>query len=37
MLVQQVPEYLRFMGFPELAQKLQADLSGVRALFAPKR
>lgn len=36
MLVQQVPEYLRFMGFPELAQKLQADLSGVREKLYPK-
>ncbi|NML42878.1 shikimate dehydrogenase [Ramlibacter sp. G-1-2-2] len=37
MLVQQVPEYLRFMGFPELAQKLQGDLSGMRALLYPKQ
>jgi len=36
MLVQQVPEYLRFFGFPELAQKLQVDLSGMRALLVPK-
>jgi shikimate dehydrogenase len=37
MLVQQVPEYLRFFGFPELAQKLQSDLSPVRALLYPKK
>jgi shikimate dehydrogenase len=36
MLVQQVPEYLRFMGYPELARKLQDDLSPVRALLVPK-
>lgn len=36
MLVQQVPEYLRFMGFPELAQKLQGDLSGVRTMLYPR-
>jgi shikimate dehydrogenase len=36
MLVQQVPEYLRFFGFPELAQELQGDLSGLRALLYPK-
>lgn len=36
MLVQQVPEYLRFFGFDTLAQQLQADLSEVRALLLPK-
>ncbi|MFO1220129.1 MAG: shikimate dehydrogenase [Burkholderiaceae bacterium] len=36
MLAQQVPEYLRFMGFEVLAGKLQADLSGVRALLQPR-
>lgn len=36
MLVQQVPEYLRFFGFDDLAATLQADLSGVRALLAPR-
>ncbi len=36
MLVQQVPEYLRFMGFEKLAETLQADLSGVRALLQPR-
>lgn len=36
MLVQQVPEYLRFMGFPELAQLLQRDLTEVRALLGPR-
>jgi len=35
MLVQQVPEYLRFMGFGALAERLQGDLSGVRALLQP--
>jgi shikimate dehydrogenase len=37
MLVQQVPEYLRFFGYGELAQKLQSDLSSVRAMLEPKR
>jgi shikimate dehydrogenase len=36
MLVQQVPLYLDFMGLPELAQTLRADLSEVRALLAPR-
>lgn len=36
MLVQQVPEYLRFFGFDALALKLQGDLGGVRALLVPK-
>ena len=36
MLVQQVPEYLRFMGQPALAEVLQADLSEVRGLLVPK-
>jgi shikimate dehydrogenase len=36
MLVQQVPEYLRFFGFDELAAKLQADLSPVRELLYPR-
>ncbi|MBU6257166.1 MAG: shikimate dehydrogenase [Burkholderiales bacterium] len=36
MLVQQVPEYLRFFGFDDLALKLQADLGEVRTLLAPK-
>ena len=35
MLVQQVPEYLRFFGFDDLAQALQSDLSGVRSLLVP--
>jgi len=37
MLVQQVPEYLRFFDFDAIAQALQADLSGVRALLVPKQ
>src|SRR5205085_8594590 len=37
MLVQQVPEYLRFFGFEALAKKLQADLGGVRALLHPRK
>jgi shikimate dehydrogenase len=37
MLVQQVPEYLRFFGFDALAQKLQGDLTGMRALLAPRK
>ena len=36
MLVQQVPEYLRFMGFDTLAETMQQDLSPVRALLYPK-
>jgi len=36
MLVQQVPEYLRFFGFDALAQLLQGDLGEVRALLYPK-
>jgi shikimate dehydrogenase len=36
MLVQQVPEYLRFFGYGDLAAKLQGDLASVRALLAPK-
>jgi shikimate dehydrogenase len=37
MLVQQVPEYLRFFGFDALAQRLQSDLGSVRALLYPKK
>jgi shikimate dehydrogenase len=37
MLVQQVPEYLRFFGFDALAHKLQGDLTGMRALLAPRK
>jgi shikimate dehydrogenase len=37
MLAQQVPEFLRFFGFEALAQKLQGDLAGVRALLAPRK
>jgi shikimate dehydrogenase len=36
MLVQQVPEYLRFFGFDALAQTLQTDLGAVRSLLYPK-
>jgi shikimate dehydrogenase len=36
MLVQQVPEYLRFFGFDTIAASLQGDLSGIRALLYPK-
>jgi shikimate dehydrogenase len=36
MLVQQIPEYLRFFGFETMAQTLQGDLSEVRALLKPK-
>lgn len=36
MLVQQVPEYLRFFGFDTLAQTLQSDLGAVRSLLYPK-
>lgn len=37
MLVQQVPEYLRFFGQPALADQLQADLGPIRALLYPKK
>jgi shikimate dehydrogenase len=33
MLVQQVPEYLSFFGFDEIARAVQADSSDVRQLF----
>ena len=36
MLVQQIPEYLRFFGLPDLASVLQADLSEVRNLLYPR-
>ncbi len=36
MLVQQVPEYLRFFGHEALAQTLQHDLAEVRALLRPR-
>jgi len=36
MLVQQVPEYLRFMGFEALSRTVQADLGVVRELLYPK-
>jgi shikimate dehydrogenase len=37
MLVQQVPEYLRFFGYDALARALQDDLTGVRALLVPNQ
>jgi len=36
MLVQQIPEYLRFFGFDAVAQALQADMGEVRSLLYPK-
>jgi shikimate dehydrogenase len=36
MLIQQVPEYLRFFGFANLAQSLQTDLSSVRSRIMPR-
>ena len=36
MLVQQVPEYLRFFGFDAIAQDLQSNLDEVRSLLYPK-
>jgi len=36
MLVQQVPEYMRFFGMPELAETLQHDLGEVRQLLLPR-
>ena len=35
MMVQQVPEYLSFFGFDDIAQAVQSDPGDVRALFAP--
>jgi shikimate dehydrogenase len=36
MLVQQVPEYLRYFGFDAVADAVQTDLSEVRGLLYPK-
>lgn len=36
MLVQQVPEYLRFFGYEAIAQAVEADMSEVRSLLAPR-
>jgi len=36
MLVQQVPEFLRFFGFDQIATSMQSDLSEVMALLSPK-
>lgn len=36
MLVQQVPEYLRFFGYDDLAKTLQSDLGPVRSLLYPR-
>jgi shikimate dehydrogenase len=36
MLVQQVPEYLRFFGMPEIARTLQEDMAEVRQLLYPR-
>ncbi|SDR50275.1 shikimate dehydrogenase [Paraburkholderia fungorum] len=36
MLVQQIPEYLKFFGMTDLAQTLQNDLTEVRSLLYPK-
>ena len=35
MLVQQIPEYLSFFGYDDIARKVQADASDVRELLAP--
>lgn len=35
MLVQQVPEYLAFFGYPALAAQVRADPAVLRALLAP--
>lgn len=37
MLVQQVPEYLRFFGYEELARTMQGNLGAVRAMLYPQR
>jgi shikimate dehydrogenase len=34
MLVQQVPEYLAFFGYEDVARRVQADLSEVRAVLS---
>ena len=36
MLVQQIPEYLRFFGLQQLAATLQDDLAEVRAILQPR-
>lgn len=36
MLVQQIPEYLRFFGLQQLAATLQDDLAEVRAILVPR-
>ncbi len=36
MLVQQVPEYLRFFGYEDLARTMQDDLGAVRAMLYPQ-
>lgn len=36
MLVQQIPEYLRFFGLQQLAATLQEDMAEVRAVLYPK-
>jgi shikimate dehydrogenase len=36
MLVQQIPEYLRYFGLQQIAQTLQEDMSEVRALLYPR-
>ncbi|MEY4749720.1 MAG: hypothetical protein RIQ60_1934 [Pseudomonadota bacterium] len=36
MLVQQIPEYLRFFGFDKIASSLQNDLGEVRRLLVPR-
>ncbi|SEB24919.1 shikimate dehydrogenase [Variovorax sp. YR216] len=36
MLVQQIPEYLRFFGFDIISQSLQSNLDGVRSMLYPK-
>jgi shikimate dehydrogenase len=35
MMVQQVPEYLSFFGYDDIARAVQADPSDVRKLFTP--
>jgi shikimate dehydrogenase len=36
MLVQQIPEYLSFFGYDDIARAVQADASEVRALLVPR-
>jgi shikimate dehydrogenase len=36
MLVQQIPEYLAFFGYEDIAKAVQADATDVRELLVPR-